>query len=583
MAIVRCFILLPVLIAASLLPAHANKQLDAILEDHWVLVLSENPTFATQLGVRTYDDRLGSLTVASMDDATTARRGLVARLNDIADSELSEAERVNKRLLTTNLTQAIKSNSFGARLMPFSTYAGWHMGFPRLPENQPLRTLADYESYVARLVDFARFNAEGIATTRTGVQSGFILPCTILDGFDKTITAHIVDEVEASVFWAPFQAKPDSIEDDAWKNLKARGRAAIEEQVIAGYQALADFYTGEYLPNCAKEVGAGNLPDGAAYYAHRVAVETTTTLSPRQIHEIGLGEVKRIKDEMLAVMETTGFEGDFKAFQTFLRTDPQFYAKTPRELMERTAWISKRIDAELPKLFKRLPRIPYGVKPIPDAIAEKTTTAYYERPSGDGLRSGTYRVNTSKLNTRPLFEIEALTLHEAVPGHHLQLALQQELDLPMFRRFSGITAFVEGWGLYAERLGLEVGFYTDPYSNFGRLSYEMWRATRLVVDTGMHALGWSRERAVEFMADNTLLSLHNIDAEVDRYISWPGQALGYKLGELKIRELRTRAEKAFGDKFDIRTFHDEILKHGSLPLTLLEANIDAWIDKEASE
>ncbi len=305
-------------------------------------------------------------------------------------------------------------------------------------------------------------------------------------------------------------------------------------------------------------------------------------MTPDEIHALGLSEVKRIRKEMDKTIRAAKFAGDFKAFQEFLRTDPRFYAKTPQELMEKNSLVAKKIDGELPKLFTRIPRMPYTLKEIPADIAEGTTTAYYEQPAGDGSRAGVYRVNTSKLETRPLYEVEALTLHEAVPGHHFQIALAQELDLPDFRKFGGFTAFVEGWGLYAESLGLDVGFYQDPYSNFGRLSYEMWRACRLVVDTGMHAKGWTREQAIDFMKENTALSEHNITAEVDRYIAWPGQALAYKIGQLKIRELRARAEKALGSKFDLRRFHDAVLENGALPLSMLEKSIDRWIADERS-
>jgi uncharacterized protein (DUF885 family) len=286
---------------------------------------------------------------------------------------------------------------------------------------------------------------------------------------------------------------------------------------------------------------------------------------------------------MGAIIKSVQFEGDFKAFQEFLRADPRFYAKTPEELMEKNALVAKRIDGELPKLFTRLPRMPYTLKEIPADVAEGTTTAYYERPAGDGSRAGVYRINTSKLETRPLYEIEALTLHEAVPGHHFQIALAQELDLPGFRRFGGFTAFVEGWGLYAESLGLDVGLYQDPYSNFGRLSYEMWRACRLVVDTGMHMKGWSRQQAIDYMKENTVLSAHNIEAEVDRYIAWPGQALAYKIGQLKFQELRARAARALGARFDLRRFHDETLEDGALPLSILEAKVDRWIAAERAK
>jgi uncharacterized protein (DUF885 family) len=309
---------------------------------------------------------------------------------------------------------------------------------------------------------------------------------------------------------------------------------------------------------------------------------TTLEVTPEEVHQIGRGEVARIHTEMETVMRKTGFGGDFAAFLAFLRTDPRFYAKTPDQLLKEAAWIAKRMDGKLPSLFGRLPRLPYGVEPVPAHLAPKYTAGRYVQAPIDGTRAGTYWVNTHALESRPLYALEALTLHEAVPGHHLQIALQQELQgLPAFRKVAGVGAYIEGWGLYSERLGLEAGFYTDPYSDFGRLTYEMWRACRLVVDTGVHALGWTRQQAIDFLAGNTALSLHEVGTEVDRYISWPGQALAYKMGELKIRELRAYAEKELGVRFDVRAFHDAVLAHGPVPLTVLDEQVRAWV-KEAA-
>jgi uncharacterized protein (DUF885 family) len=324
------------------------------------------------------------------------------------------------------------------------------------------------------------------------------------------------------------------------------------------------------------------MPGGAEYYEHRVRMFTTTNQSADDVHNVGLSEVARIKAEMLEVIQEAKFEGSFEEWLVYLRDTPEFYPKTAEERMQVVAAISKKMDGELPKLFGKLPRMPYGLKEIPLDIAEKTTTAYYQRPAGDGSRAGFYFVNTTLLDTRPLYQLEALSLHEAVPGHHLQIALAQELDLPEFRRYGGQTVFVEGWGLYSERLGLEVGFYQTPYTNFGRLSYEMWRACRLVVDTGIHSKGWTRQQAIDYMAENSGLSMNNITSEVDRYITWPGQALAYKTGELKIRELRARAEAALGNRFDVRAFHDKVLENGALPLSVLETIIDQWIESQSA-
>jgi uncharacterized protein (DUF885 family) len=334
----------------------------------------------------------------------------------------------------------------------------------------------------------------------------------------------------------------------------------------------------EYMPGARDEISASSLPDGRRFYEHRVRMNVSLDVTAEEVHRIGLEEVRRIREDMDRIRSRVGFKGDRSAFGALLRSDPRFYVDTAEQLMKEVAYILKRMDGELPRLFRRLPRLSYGIKPVPDYLAPRSTTAYYWEGAGDGSRAGCYYVNTYDLKSRPLYELEALSLHEAVPGHHLQIALQQELiGLPEFRRFEGFTAFVEGWGLYAERLGLEVGFYTDPYSDYGRLTYEMWRACRLVVDTGMHALGWTRQQAIEYMADNTALTELNVRNEIDRYIAWPGQALAYKMGELKIRELRARAEQTLRERFDLRLFHDVVLRDGAVPLDVLEKRIESWI------
>jgi len=362
------------------------------------------------------------------------------------------------------------------------------------------------------------------------------------------------------------------------ERLRAAGRAAIVEAVLPAYRSLLDFFVREYLPGARTTTAAAALPDGRAYYEWRVRHYTTLDTTADEVHAIGQREVERIRGEMQDVVRQVGFAGSFPEFLERLRTDPRFYARTPEDLLKQAAWIAKRMDGKLPSLFRRLPRQPYGVEPVPSDLAPKYTGGRYVGAPLDGTRAAAFWVNTYALESRPLFTLEALTLHEAVPGHHLQIALAKELrDLPAFRRYGYVDAFGEGWGLYAERLGLEAGFYTDPYSNFGRLTYEMWRACRLVVDTALHSRGWSREQAIEFMAANTALSRHEITTEVDRYISWPGQALAYKMGELKIRELRARAEKALGERFDVRAFHDAALENGAVPLTVLDERIDAFI------
>jgi uncharacterized protein (DUF885 family) len=404
------------------------------------------------------------------------------------------------------------------------------------------------------------------------------IPRATLDGYDSTITAHVVDDPTKSVFWVPFAKFPSSVPASEQDRLRQEGRDAIMNGAVAGYRSFLDFFRNEYLPKARTTLGASELPDGRAYYALKIREFTTLNLTPEEIHKIGLDEVDRISAEMNTVMKQTGFEGDFPAFLLFLRTDPRFYAKTPEELLMRASRIAKRIDGKLPSLFKTLPRLPYTVEPVPADIAPKYTSGRYVGPAQGSTQPGIYWVNTYMLESRPLYNLEALTLHEAVPGHHLQIALSRELtDLPNFRRFSYISAFGEGWGLYCEWLGLEAGIYSDPYSNFGRLTYEMWRACRLVVDTGIHSMGWTRKQAIDYLASHTALPLHEVETEVDRYISWPGQALSYKLGQLKIRELRTYAEKQLGAKFDVREFHDVVLRDGRLPLELLDEQVKEYV------
>lgn len=557
-----------------------SDALQTVIDDHWAWSLEQNPTFATSLGVRDYDDRLGSVSLAAADQSVAKEAGFIARLEEINVDDLAPSEQVNYKLLLLGLKNNAAAAQFGGKYLVMTNRNGPHTFVSGLPDRLPFFTKADFESYVTRLSDIPRYLSEATDTLGAGVAAGWTQPCAPMEGVEQSIRYHVVVSVADSVFMKPFETKPATVAARDWKRLKSRAQKTVAQKVIPAIRQYADFYAQDYALACRKQIGALDLPNGDAYYAHRVRVFTTTEKTPDEIHQLGVSEVARIRAAMMGVIKEVDFDGDFDAFQNFLRTDPQFYAKTPEELIAATSVIAKKADGALPRLFTRLPRMPYTVKPVPADIAEGTTTAYYERPAGDGSRAGVYRINTSLLDQRPLFELEALSLHEAVPGHHFQIALSQELTLPNFRKFGGFTAFTEGWGLYAESLGLDAGFYEDPYSNFGRLSYEMWRACRLVVDTGMHSKGWSKERAVAFMADNTALSLHNIEAEVNRYITWPGQALAYKIGELKMQELRQRASSVLGADFDLRRFHDALLENGAVPLSVLEENIDAWIAAE---
>ncbi len=551
-----------------------------LLDDHWAWTLEQSPTFATSLGVRDYDDRLGDPSLAAAKASVDQAQKFLDRLNAIAPSALSPENQLNQDMLRLDLENQIKAFSYGGRFMIMTNRGGPHLSMAGLPDRLPFFTEADYQSYVTRLGKIPDYMDKATNRLQAGIEAGWVQPCAPMQGFEDSISVHIVEDVSDSKFMKPFARKPASMSEDSFNALKQQAEETISGQVIPAFAKFEEFYVQDYAPACRKEVGTSSMPGGMDYYNHRVRLFTTTDLTAEEVHQIGLKEVARIRAEMLAVMKEAEFEGSFEDWLLFLRNDPKFYPKTGEERMQVVARISKEMDGKLPELFSRFPRMPYGLKEIPLDIAEKTTTAYYQPPAGDGSRAGFYYVNTTKLDTRPLHELEALSLHEAVPGHHFQIALAQELDLPNFRRYGGVTAFVEGWGLYSERLGLEVGFYDDPYTNFGRLSYEMWRACRLVVDTGIHAKGWTRQQAIDFMAENTGLSMNNITTEVDRYITWPGQALAYKIGELKIRELREYAETELGEDFDVRYFHDTVLENGALPLSVLEQKIKDWVAEQ---
>ncbi len=560
-----------------------HDQLHQLFDESWEFGLAEDPLFATHAGDNRYNDRLPSESLADQQRRLAAEKAFLARLEKIPRDQLERADQVHYDIFARQKRDAIAEAGFKSYLMPITNRSGFHVSFPELPLHMPLDTVQDYDNYLTRLRAFDRYTDENIELMREGIKQGYVLPSVVLADFDKVIQPHVVDDPQQSLLYKPLARFPDGIGDADQKRLQAEGQQAIAEHVVPGFRKLLTFMTDEYLPAAREQIGASALPDGREFYRHRVRHFTTLDIDPQAVHDTGLAEVRRIKAEMRDVLKRVDFQGDLPAFVEFLRNDPRFYADTPEQLLKETSLVLKRMDGELPKLFGKLPRTPYGIREIPEFIAPRTTTAYYQPPAGDGTRAGFYYVNTYNLKSRPLFEIEALSLHEAVPGHHLQIALQQELEnQPPFRRFAHATAFVEGWGLYAERLGLEVGFYQDPYRDFGRLSYEMWRACRLVVDTGMHYLGWTRQQAIQFMADNTALSMHNITAEVDRYIAWPGQATAYKMGELKIRALRKQAEDQLGDRFDVRKFHDAVLAGGAVPLDVLEDNVAAYI-RQASQ
>jgi uncharacterized protein (DUF885 family) len=556
-------------------------QLQQLFTNHWEAWLRWDPLFATQCGDYRFNDRLPVMTDASFQDWRTQLISFRDRQKTIDRSSLSPSDALNYDIFALLLENEITELSFPAYRLPLTKSGGFHLFFPDLHLLTPFDNILDYENYIARLKGLYQYFLDAIELMRMGLQSGYKPPRVTLDGIVESLQSHLVDDPEQSVFFQPCLNFPPSVDESHRLRLRNDMQAAIRNSVLPAYSALLKFLLDEYLLSARESVSAAEFPDGSSFYQHRIRYFTTLNLTPEAVHQTGLDEVHRIRDEMESLISTTGFAGGFRAFIDFLRTDSRFYAPSPEQLLKETAYVLKRIDGELPRLFKTLPRLSYGIRAIPEFSAPGNTTAYYQPGAGDGTRAGIYYVNTYDLKSRPLYEIEALSLHEAVPGHHLQIAIQQELgELPNFRRFSGFTSFVEGWALYAERLGLEVGFYTDPYSNFGRLSYEMWRACRLVVDTGMHALGWTRQQAIDFMTENTSSTLLNITNEVDRYIGWPGQALAYKIGELKIRELRAHAEKQLGPRFDLREFHDLLLGSGAVSLDVLETLVHSWMTQQ---
>ncbi|MXP46802.1 DUF885 family protein [Altererythrobacter luteolus] len=558
----------------------AVKAFEELREEIWEWTLDNSPFLSTSIGDRRGDGKLGDLSLEAYERQIAESETFLARLNAVPRSELPADMLVDVAILKRSLSDNIASAQFDhSRYVLFTNRGGWFSGFASIPYRSPFFTKGDYESYVSRLEGFAEINQAGIARTREAVSRGLTQACEPMEGFAERIEKQIYDDAEKSPFWRPFAERPGSVSEDEWRALTDRARIALDESVFPAYQEFADFYRAEYAPKCRDGIpGLLATPRGAEYYEQRVRSYTTTDMTSDEIHNLGLSEVARIRSEMVEVAKGAGFESR-EAFIEHLRTDPQYYAKTPEELMMAAGALAKHIDGFMPKLFGTLPRQPYTVLPIPAATAPGNTTAYYEPGSLATGQPGIYRVNTTELDQRPLWELPALGVHEAVPGHHHQIALQQELDIhPLRANGTFFTAFVEGWGLYSERLGIEMELYDTPAKEMGRLSYEMWRATRLVVDTGLHAKGWSKQRAVDYMLDNTALTAANVDAEVNRYITNPGQALAYKIGELKIRELRERASSELGAEFDLRAFHDAVLENGSVPLDVLEQHIDRWIE-----
>ncbi|MBT8097283.1 MAG: DUF885 domain-containing protein [Woeseia sp.] len=572
--------MLVLLLLPALSQAAATEDFHALLNESWQQGLQDNPVFASQLGDRRYNTEWRDESPEAYAERQARQRAFLDRLRLITAADLSVADQLNYDLFRRELQDNIEGYSFNNHLLPINQRGGVQ-SLESTAERLRLQTVQDYEDWLERMSKVPEVIEQTMALQERGRREGYMPPKILMQRIPQQIAQQLTEDATTSPFFGAFQAMPDSIPEDERVRLQARAKEIIEKDIVPAYRRFDRYFEESYLPDSRDTIGASELPNGKAFYEYRTRSYTTTGMTPDEVHRLGLAEVERIRAAMQLIIDELEFDGSFSEFLQFLRNDPQFYFDNPDDLFEAYLATSKRIDPEIVKLFGKLPRMPYGLRPIPDNIAPDTTTAYYSRPAADGSRAGFYYVNLYRPEVRPKYEIEVLSVHEAVPGHHLQIALQMELgDLPEFRRYSGFTAFTEGWGLYSESLGYDLGLYQDPYSRFGALTYEMWRAVRLVVDTGMHYKGWSRQQAIDFFKDNAAKTELDIVNEIDRYIAWPGQALAYKIGQLKILELRKRAEVQLGDRFDIRAFHDELLGGGALPLEVLEARMDRWLAQQ---
>ena len=564
--------------------ADEGQRLWQLFEANWKYRMIASPEAATWRGYPGQNDRWSDLSMDAIAEGKKDARQTLKAILSFDRAKLSEADQLNYDLFRRNAEMAVEQQQFPAEFLAINQMDGLPRDVPSMIAMMPAGKTADYENILARLGGIPALVDQTIALLQEGLVRGIVPPKVPL----RTLADQVSGQVHIGPMTTPMLAKfktfPETIPVAEQVRLTEAAKAVYADDVRPAFQRLHQFLSKEYVPNCRATVGRSALPDGRAWYGYQIKHYTTTTLSPDEIHKIGLREVNRIRVGMEAVRKQVNFEGDLHTFFEFLRTDPQFYYETADELLAGYRDICKRADPELTNLFRKLPRQPYGVVPVPSYIEKSVTTAYYQPGSNNAGRAGFFFANTYDLKSRPKWEMEALALHEAVPGHHLQLAIADEIvGLPEFRKYGRYTGYVEGWGLYSESLGEEMGFYTDPYSKFGQLTYEMWRAIRLVVDTGIHAKGWSRQRAIEFFKTNAGKTEHDITVEVDRYIVWPGQALAYKLGELKLKELRARATAKLGDKFDLRSFHDEIMWNGALPLSILDQRTDRWIAAEQAK
>jgi uncharacterized protein (DUF885 family) len=556
----------------------AAVELHRLFDAEWERSLRENPISATYIGETRYNDRWPDFSLAGEQASHDADRAALARLEAIDPAALTDADRLNRDLFRRQTRASLASFEYGEHLVPLSHRSGLTSAH-RLADVIVFRSVRDYEQWLARMNGLDAPLDQTVDLMREGVRRGLVPPKVLMQRLPKQIDAQIVSDPTQSPFYQPFAQMPATIPTADRERLQQAARAAITNTIVPAYTRLKQYLEQDYLPKSRDTVGLWDTPNGLQRYAELAKFYTTTDLTPDQIHELGLKEVARIRAEMQQVITKTGFEGSFAEFLAYLRTDPKFHYTDPKQLLVAYEAMAKRVDPLLPQYFGKLPRMPYGVRPIAEQIAPDTTTAYYQGPALDGSRAGYYYVNLYKPEERPRYEIPVLTIHEAVPGHHLQISLAQELgELPKFRRDFEATAFVEGWALYAESLGQEMGFYDDPYDKFGQLTYEMWRAVRLVVDTGLHHKRWTRQQAIDYFKANAAKSELDIVNEIDRYIGNPGQALAYKIGELRIKELRREAGERLGERFDLRAFHDVVLGSGAIPLDVLSANVRRWVE-----
>ncbi len=573
------------ILAAVPFAAQAQEEaarLHRLFADQHAGLMREAPELATDEGYPGYNDRWSDRSpdaIAAQKKHTLEWRG---RLTAIDRAKLGAGDQLNYDLFRWMLDTDIEESRFPVEFLAVDAMGdGVHSMVPQVLQNAPARTVKDYDDAIARLQKTPALVDQNIALLREGIRTGITQPRIVMRDVPAQVDAILNQAPADSVMLKSFSNFPATIAPADQDRLRRQAAALVDGTVYPAFRKWRAFLLNDYIPHCRETIALSAVPDGAAWYRANVKRQTTTDLTPEQIHAIGQAEVKRIHGEMDKTMQSADFHGAFTGFVHFLRNDPRFYYTRAGDLVTGYRDICKRIDEQLPAMFGKLPRAPYGVEPMDAYYAPSQTTAFYQPGAVDGSRPGIYRVNTYKLDQRPKYEMEVLSMHESVPGHHLQIALAHELtDVPDFRRALVPTAFVEGWGLYSESLGYEMGFYKDPYARFGQLSYDMWRACRLVVDTGMHALGWSRQQAIDFMEANTALTETNIVAEVDRYIAWPGQADADKIGQLQIRELRTRAEQRLGANFDVRQFHDEVLSAGALPLSVLDTRVNSWIEEQ---